>query len=414
MKILHLTSQQAGGAGKACFRLHQALLKYGIKSFVITQSKISDTSNAESIEQMGLRGIYTYARIAWSKMPNLLYKHREKDIFSSSIFFRNKRLIQKIQEINPDIIHLHWINLGFMHPNDLIHINKPIIWSLHDANPYTGGCHITGTCQKFQTCCYACPHLSSKYKYDISYLTFKQKYHVYQKIDFTVNGISSWIASEAKKSRLFQKKAIINLPNLIDSSVFFPMGKRRAQQILKLNSNKIILCFGAIKATEIPRKGYLELQQALELLPNKSRYEILVFGSNGSQDIAGIRTHFLGHLNDDLSLLLVYNAAHIFITPSLAENLSNVIMESLSCGTPVVAFDIGGNSDLITHFYNGYLAKNVEDMKNGILWVEKHLQITSMRSREVVEKKFSYNTIVPKYIDAYTELMRDKTNEHQM
>lgn len=405
MKVLHLTSQDNSGAGRAAVRLHQALQMNGIHSQMIVQHKITDIPDIISIGQTKIQKFLTPFYQAFDQAPVLFYKKREEDIFSSTFFPSNKTLIQKIKEINPDIIHLHWINFGFVNIFDLTKLNKPIFWSLHDANTYTGGCHVVyQRCEKYKTFCHSCPFLQSNFKYDLSYLNFQRKRKAYDKVELTINGLSQWIASEARSSSLLHNKTILNLPNVIDTNVFSPIKKNTARKILKLTTKKILIGFGGISGTQIERKGYAQLKKALEILPDKHFYKLVVFGSRYGEQIAGIDTIFLGHLFDDISLALLYSSLDIFITPSLAENLSNSIMESLSCGTPVLAFDIGGNSDLITHKRNGYLAQNIEDLKNGILWLLQNYRDISNFARTSVVHKFNPSVIATKYIQAYRKL----------
>ncbi|WP_115055903.1 glycosyltransferase [Helicobacter mustelae] len=280
---------------------------------------------------------------------------------------------------------------------------KPILWSLHDENPYTGGCHYTMGCKNFQTQCQSCPKLGSDSKRDLSYKTFKQKQKIYPKLNLTINGLSTWIAAQAKHSALLKNAPIINLPNPIDTKIFHPIAKKTAREIFGFSQEKILIGFGAKEATSVPRKGYQELIAALSLLENKERYLLVVFGASSGKAIPGLQTHFLGHLFDDVSLTLLYNCLDLYITTSLEENLSNTIMESLACGTPVVAFAIGGNGDMITHKYNGYLAKDVSDLKNGILFVQDRKDL-SQNARKSVER-FAAPRVAKEYLLMYTKIM---------
>lgn len=407
MKVLHLTTQDNGGAGRAAVRLHEALLDNNIDSQMIVQTKTVDLSTIHSLTQTKVDRLLSPFRVAMDQVPTLFYKNKAKDIFSSTFFPSNTKLLKKIKEINPDIVHLHWINSGFINIYDLIKFNKPILWSLHDANTYTGGCHYAEKhCKKFKTFCHSCPLLNSRFKFDLSFFNFRRKQKVYKELNLTINGLSRWISNEAKSSSLFAKKKIINLPNTIDTNIFRHIRKDIAQDLLDINKKeKIIIGFGAISATQSYRKGYLQLKEALEILPNKESYLLVIFGSSYGEQIAGIKTHFLGHIHDDLTLAITYSAFDVFIVPSLAENLSNAIMESLSCGTPVVAFDVGGNSDMITHKQNGYLAKNSFDLKNGILWCIQNQSQLANNARNSIIERFGYTIIAKKYIETYKDIL---------
>lgn len=160
--------------------------------------------------------------------------------------------------------------------------------------------------------------------------------------------------------------------------------------------------FGAID--NVLRKGYNELLEALKLLTID--YQLVVFGANNNSKSSN-NTHFLGRLNDDETLRLAYNSCDIFVVPSLAENLSNAIMEALSCGIPVIAFDIGGNGDMIAHKINGYLAKDVKDLAKGIEWSLDSANYTalSINARNGVLAKFEAKKVAQKYISQYQKML---------
>lgn len=411
MKILHLVSQDSGGAGRAALRLHQSLLHRHIDSIVLVQQKTTDKPAVYRLAKTNFQKIIEKIRPALAVLFLLPYPKRNKDIFSPNPP-SNSLLIKTISSIKPDIIHLHWINNGFFNIADLGKLKIPILWTLHDANTYTGGCHvIPNGCDKFKTHCQKCPMLASNFKYDLSYFVFRKKSKIYPKLNLTINALSKWIQNCAKESALLKDKKILNLPNPIDTKIYQPIDKIIARKILNLSSSQKTIAFGALNALDIPRKGYSELKKALTLLKDRGDIKLIIFGASEGEPIEGIDTSYLGHLNDDISLKIAYSAADIFITPSLAENLSNVIMESLACATPVVAFDIGGNRDMIEHKINGYLAKDYIDLANGIEWILNLDEITYSslcdNSRKKVTQSFDYDVVSLQYIQTYKEILND-------
>lgn len=413
MKVLHLVSQDNGGAGRAAVRLHQALLEQNIDSQMLVQNKTTDLSSIHKITQTKQQKLLTLFRPVLDQFPTIFYRRKGKSIFSSTFFPSNRALLANVKEINPDIIHLHWINSGFINVYDLEKLNKPILWSLHDENPYTGGCHYTEKrCNKFRNYCHSCPLLESRFKYDISYLNFKRKQKVYKNLNLTVNGLSCWIASEAKSSKLFENKPIINLPNTIDTSIFHPIDKNLAKDIFGIDTQKYLLGFGAISGTNEKRKGYIQLKKALESLPNKHLYKLIIFGSSDGENIAGIETIFLGHLYDDITLRIMYSMLDATIMPSLSESFGQVALESLACGTPVICFDTTGLRDIVTHKYNGYLAQNFSsfDLLNGIQWLlslSKNELWTIKENAINTAKKFDYKIVSRQYLDQYSKILND-------
>lgn len=431
MKILHLVTQDNGGAGRAALRLHQALLEKNIDSTILVQQKTTDAPGLIRLAKTKPQKLMEKIRPLLCGFFLLPYAKRKNDIFSPNPP-SNKTLIKSIKAMRPDVIHLHWINNGFFDIADLKKFNIPILWSLHDANPYTGGCHvIPNECNHFKNHCQKCPMLGSNFKYDLSYFVFRKKSKVYPKLNLTINALSKWIGECAKKSALLKEAKILNLPNPINTKIYQPIDKNIAKKILAINSSQKIIAFGAINALDIERKGYPELKKALKLLKNKQEVKLIIFGASGQKKIdgkttnegttdegrtdvemiEGIETMYLGHLNDDISLKIAYSAADVFITPSLAENLSNVIMESLACGTPVIGFDIGGNSDMIEHKTNGYLAKDYQDLADGIEWIlnldESAYKGLCDNARKKVTQHFDANIIALQYIQAYKEILND-------
>lgn len=410
MKILILNySDIEGGAAKAAYRLHRGLLQIGINSVMLVQRKNSDDLNVIGPVSLKKRILRTIDQIL-DNLPMKIYKNRTDSFFSPALF-SSSRLIKKINELNPDIVHLHWIGFGMIKINDLCKIKKPIVWSLHDAWAFTGGCHYMGTCINYRTQCGSCPILNTKSKIDLSHLIFKHKKRIYSKIgNLNIIGLSKWLTNCAKKSALFKDRRIINLPNMIDVSFYKPIQKKIAKNILDIKNNKKIIVFGAIAPTSDPRKGFLELEKALKNIKSKN-IELLIFGTSDLKYIPNFqfKTRYLGKFYDELSMKIIYSAADVVIVPSLQENLSNVIMESLSCGTPVVGFNIGGNSDMIGHKTNGYLAdpSDILDLANGIDWVIKYSNYNelSQNARQTIVNKFSIENVAEKYKNLYSKIL---------
>ncbi|WP_407380768.1 glycosyltransferase, partial [Helicobacter sp.] len=182
-------------------------------------------------------------------------------------------------------------------------------------------------------------------------------------------------------------------------------------------SSTFYIGFGAIGGASVERKGFNELKAALDCLPQhlKNQCELLVFGGTAPQ-IQGIKARTLGFLHDDYALSFAFNACDVFVAPSLAENLSNVIMESLACGTPVVAFDIGGNSDMITHKHNGYLATSPSDLAQGIKWIlaqDATAYATLAHNARESAFRFESTKVANTYIDMYKFLAGGGGSNHR-
>lgn len=412
MKILIVNLDDIqGGAARAAHRLHNSLLNAGIESQMLVLTKKSDESTIITpIRIKKLQTLHSLFRQNLEKPWRYLYPNWNKTEFSIS-WVPFGGLINAIQKIDPDIVHLHWICGGMIRIEDLKKIKKPIVWSLHDMWAFTGGCHYDGGCGKYATSCGSCPILGSNKEQDLSSRVFSRKIQIYSQLEnFTIIGLSTWISECASQSRLLNKYKILNIPNPINASEFSPVNKSIARKSLGIADNKKIILFGAMFATEDKRKGYHELINALKLLKYKENIELVIFGGKkkGIDNFNGFLTHYLGYINEK-DIPNFYSAADVMVVPSLQENLSNTIMEALSCGTPVVCFNIGGNPDMIDHQHNGYLASpyNPKDLANGIEFVinSTEYEILCLNARNKVLQCFDSTIVGKRYLDLYNHIL---------
>lgn len=409
MRVLIVnTSDVEGGAARAAYRLHQALLVAGVDSKMLVLSKSSDDVTVMEL-QTKVQKALGKMRMTLDSLPVRRYEERTNTLFSPS-WLPFSGLVDKINEINPDLVHLHWIAGGMMRIEDLAKIKPPIVWSLHDMWAFTGGCHYDDECGKFKKTCGACPVLGSNKPKDLSAKVWQRKQVSFSKNSkLTIIGLSRWLANQALESTLFKQTLVVNLPNPIDTTCFAPFDKQQARKLFNLPMDKKLVLFGAMGATSDPRKGFKELAKALEKLDTDNT-ELVVFGSRQPETQQGFKhkAHYLGSLHDDVSLRLLYSAADVMVVPSLQENLSNAIMESLACGTPVVGFAIGGNSDLIEHQKTGYLAKpfDVTDLASGIYWLfnAPNYNDICQNARNKVLCEFDSGVVANKYISLYKSL----------
>jgi len=404
------TSDNEGGAARAAYRLHKALLAAGVESQMLVQSKFSD--------DIAVIGPHTKVQQALGRLRSILdsipvrcYPKRTRTLFSPS-WLPFAGMVEKINALNPDVVHLHWIAGGMLRIEDLAKISAPIVWSLHDMWAFTGGCHYDEECGRFKTRCGMCPVLGSNKALDLSRKLVLLKQASFSKHpNLTIIGLSQWLASQAKASWLFRQTPVVNLPNPIDTTLFSPFDKRQARRLFNFPLGKKLVLFGAMGATTDPRKGFKELEQALAQL-DSDNIELIVFGSSQPKapQCFKQKTHYLGQLHDDLSLRVLYSAADVMVVPSLQENLSNAIMESLACGTPVVGFGVGGNSDLIEHEQTGFLAKpfQVSDLAFGLDWVLNAPNYNDLcqNARDKVLSEFDSKVVVEKYVALYDKVIK--------
>lgn len=398
-----------GGAAVAAYRLHQGLNKNGVISKMFVQKKNS-TDYKVVVENNKYKNNFKILFNKIDKFPQKIYKSSQSDWHSSIIPSRKKRMIFNF---NPDIIHLHWTCEGFISINEIGRMNKPVIWTMHDMWPFTGGCNYSGNCERFMTGCGSCPQLNSKKQNDLSSFNIKRKEKNWSSDNITLVAPSVWLGNKAKKSMLFNNFDIRVIPNGIDTSIFKPINKNEARKILNLDVNKKIVLFGAVDATSAKRKGFDLLKESLNHIKefeNIDDIELLVFGSSQPEKeiLQGYKISYLGNLKDQLSLVLAYSAADIFVAPSLEDNLPNTVLESMSCGTPVIAYKIGGMEDMISDDENGYLIApyNTEKFADKLYFLlnnKKKLIDFSNDARKKVLNTFDLKLISEQYIKLYKE-----------
>lgn len=420
MKILLVNhSDTSGGAARAAFRLHQALLKKGVDSRMLVKEKRSDDDRVITLDQFTPRNpfyksfrffrekIYNrWERLQWSRYPE-----RDK-VFLSGM--RSVPFHKALQKIDYDILHVHWVNLRYMDLKELQKVKKPVVWTLHDCWPFTGICHYFYDCRKFENECGNCPFLHSGKENDLSRQVWKKKQKIFSQSKITIITPSSWLGMEAGKSRLFNNMMINVIPNGIDTSLFRPGDVVAAREHWNLDLHKKIILFIAMNGIDDPRKGFHLLRFSLKEVTAKTNdrdMELMILGSSlriNSEDIP-LTCHYKGVFDDDNELVLAYQACDVVVVPSISENLSNVIMEAMSCGTPVVGFDLGGNSELIEHKSNGFLAEplNTQSLAEGIIWC---LQNNSDRNlsnnaRQKVLTNYSDFLVSKQHIQQYEMLL---------
>ncbi len=413
MKVLLLNTHDInGGAARAAYRLHQGLQNIGVDSQMLVQSRLSNDSTITG-PKTRLKESIAHNRIAIDALPLKFYGNRDKSTFS--LQWLPEKTTLDIAKVNPDLINLHWINEAFLQVENLAKLDKPLVWTLHDMWAFTGGCHYTQGCNKYEDFCGSCPQLSSTRNWDLSRWVWHRKSQSWSKINFTIVALSSWLAKCARSSNLFQNQRIELIPNGIDTQKYKPTSRDVARKLLNLPLDKKLILFGSLHATSDKRKGFYLLQPALQQL-SQSRWndklELAIFGSSkpSNPPELGFPTHYLGQFNDDLSLALVYCAADVFVLPSAEDNLPNTVMEALACGIPCVAFNIGGMPDLIEHQQNGYLAQpyHIEDLAQGIAWIlenQERYQKISHRAREKVEHEFTLAIQARRYSALFEDII---------
>ena len=402
------TSDSSGGAARAAYRIHLAVREYGIDSRMFVKHKGTSDDQVSTVGDFvphnALYRAFDWVRnkvknkwqhYQWGKYPNK-GPHFMSDLRSTDIG-------GALRKIDYDILHLHWVN--------------PIVWTLHDSWPFCGVCHYFFDCDAYQTSCGSCPQLDSQSKDDLSARMWKRKKKAYQDLDLHIVSPSRWLGDCARHSGLLGRFPMTVIPNCLDHDLFRPIPKERFSprwhRFREGVHDKPFVLYGAMNAAKDERKGFRFLLAALDSLAKAGKadlFELIVFGAEKPLEgiPVSIPAHYVGYVGDAAELVSLYNLASVMVVPSLTENLSCVIMESLSCGTPVVAFDIGGNGDMIDHQVNGYLAreKDCEDLAQGICWCLDHVEELAPAARQKVLENYTPAVVGEKYAELYRSLKR--------
>jgi len=412
MKILHLnTFGQTGGAGIAAGRLVYALNEVlpGTASLMSAYESGKDLSVSDK-----LRKVRTLARSAADLLSARTsgLKKENSFLFSSAKYGRN--IAADAEVVSADILHIHWINQGFLSISDLeelARLGKPVVITMHDMWLLSGGCHYSGDCRNYEQYCGNCFMLSSPSPADLSSMNWKRKQDMLKVLKPVIVTCSNWLRETAIKSKLLDLFDISTIPNPIDTEVFKPSSMKLAKIKLGFTPDELIMTLSAFKLND-PRKGYSYFIEAMYFLKKNKDMQgkpirLVLIGNAGKTELSELPypVTYTGYLTDPAEIIAYGQATDIFVLPSLEDNLPNTVMEMLALGVPVVAFNNGGLPDMIDHKQNGYLAyyKSAESLARGIAWTIKDLEF-SPRLRKAARKKVIQNFELIHVADQYIEL----------
>jgi len=377
LKIDILTTSDHGGAGLAALRCTQGLRACGhdVKMLsLLTKSQTSYVWKLPLMEQFHNNSMCDDSlRTAWRQHAVLTHNEQKS--------LRARELFSKIGNIvdtdtltwvldDTDVVHLHWVSgiLNYERLHEMIG-DKPVVWTLHDMNPFTGGCHYSEGCTGYKNECNNCPLVDGKT--DMPHKAWKAKKKAYMKIKkLHIICPSQWLVNRARESSLLGDRPIHIVPNIFPAQEFRPVNKIVARHLLGLPLNKQLIVFGADSLNNL-RKGGDILKASLQTFAKENNIEDVegIFFGSGKLDLA-INTHNMGYVNDPKKLSQIYAAADIFAFPSREDNAPQTLIEAMLSGTPVVAFPVGNVPDLIEHMDTGYIAKYEDpvDFAKGIKW----------------------------------------------
>ena len=400
IKVLHIIGGLPNsGVYKGVHILHNALLDLKIESKILNDTPDSKMIKSEEnlilLNNTFLKKCFRKMNIYLEKIIKSLYLPIPRSTYTLGFFGYD---ITKFDEYkNSDIIHIHWLSEGFINFRTLAKSDKPIIWTMRDMWPFTGGSHYTMDFKNYEN------SSISNFIQKIKKKSFKNN------IKFIA--ISDWLKNKAKKSNVLENKNIIRIYNNINLKDFKVIEKKLARSNLNINTKKHVILYGAHNPQNT-RKGWNIFLETLKKL-DKTKYYLLIFGNFWSQkllDDIGIEYKSLGFVDDQKKLNLVYSSADFFIFSSIQEAFGKTWAEALACQTPVICFSNTSASEFVEHKFNGYICDgfNDEKLKEGIYWLSNKINYDNLKNNTINKKLFEIDAqnIAKKYIEIYLDSIK--------
>jgi len=424
MKILHISKKDiVGGAAIAAHRLHTDLLYLGFDSLLFTARKEAldprvITYWPNSTFSARIKRAVRNKRITRDFSKYKTSRPAGAEIFSDDRSRFGREIVEQLPEC--DIINLHWIS-GFIDYKTFFGSTArylpPIVWTLHDMNAFTGGCHYDFGCEKYKHGCGACPQLGSNDPDDLSHRTWVRKKKIFDQLsrkDLHVVAPSNWLAGKAAESRLLKRFKVSIIRNGLNTEDFAPRDKHHAREALGIPTDANTIVFIA-QSVQNKRKGFELLQTALGEGEDIENLFLVTIGKNKSALNLNIPTLQIGYLESDRLLSLIYSAADLFVIPSLQDNFPNTVLESLACGTPVVGFDSSGISEMVQSSQTGILtpAGDIVKLRAAIAdLLSNKLKRNKMalNCRSTALKLYAPGTQARNYENLYESIIRNRNS----
>jgi len=414
MKILHLSTDDfSGGASRAAYRLHMALLQNGMDSTMRVLSH--QTANDKVIAGRGPR---TFTEKVKGRINKKLREFSERNWKTDNLIIHSfgqvsAGIVDEINSSDVDVVNLHWI-INLLSIEDIGKINKPIVWTLHDMWAFCGGEHYANDDEtsRFKVGYLPDNRPSGESGPDLNRKSWESKKKHWTNQQFNIVTPGHWMARCAKESVVFRDVPITVIPNPIETDhLWHPVPRKFARSVLGLQPNKKYILSGSAGGS--PHiKGEDLLKQAMNKVAvnGSDSFELLIFGQYqpASHGDWPCKVHWLGPVRDDHVMSVVYSAADVMIVPSRQDNLPNTAVEAHACGVPVVAFNIGGLPDIVDHEQSGWLAPafDIDSLAKGMLWVLSdpvRWKQLSNTARKKAEACFSPAVVVEQYLRIYEQ-----------
>lgn len=411
MKILQI--QFGVSSSTTCLRLKHALEDMGHEVRIITLNPTKAV--IEEVTQIRLSFLFKVYRKVLLKFINTYcekkYPNRKKGYFSYGIEGIPYRYIKKYI-LEADVVHINWalMLLNYKNMSKLIKNAKKVVWTTHDCWAFSGGCHyVPYGCEGYKRNCGNCQLLNSNASDDLSRFIINQKKKAFDsKIVFI--GPSKWISEKIKESYLFKNNRVVTIPNAISCDIYKVMDRSDLRGKYNIPHDAKVMMVGAFDMSS-PYKGYENFENIVGLIkssPDRDNYFIVTVGNmNNIKSFCGpIPVLQLGYIDSEVKMAEIYNLADVFLLTSTYENLPTVVLESMACGTPVTAFNVGGLEDMVAHKVDGYLASPFDehDFFNGIKWCLENGKVLRNNMHDKMKDYCSYPVVAQKHYELYLKI----------
>lgn len=412
-----------GGAARAAYRLHKGLKRSGVASAMLVLEKFSQDKTVKAVAPLPADDHDAAERLKIFNAITKNYIKKNRTGMSNAPYFpgypgydlSKTKLVEEA-----DVINLHWVAKyqSVETISALSALGKPIVWTLHDEHPFTGGCHYSAGCTLYESDCHTCPQLiDDPYKLPHHSLLYKEE--CFRGKNITVVSPSRWLADLAARSRVFKEKEVVTIPNSLEIDIYTPRDKRKAKKKAGIPGDCLTILTGAAD-WKPKRKGFAEFLSTMKhCLKNeefsrlvKSGKLLLICFGTAAEEMKGLNIPFkaFGKVDADKEISTIYNAADIFVMPSVEDNLPNTILESMACATPVTAFAVGGMPDMIEDGINGLLAplRDTEKMAQAVLELIFHTEKRERmgrKGRETIETHYKLEDQARAYTRLFSRLI---------
>lgn len=415
MKILLINnSDVGGGAAVATIRLLKTLNQSGIQVDLGVVEKNTSQPNIICLKKDNF--LKKILRRWHSGLIKFCFRTTNPIMHSE-----NKQTLLDIEKINNsdyDLIHLHWVNYDTVSIEDIVKIRKPLAWTLHDSWVFCGAEHYQNVLENDQRFIEGYMRknkpLTTK-GLDICRKTWEHKKKAWKNLRCAFISPSSFEKKCFTQSALFRngENGCVVIPNIVPENIFKPLDRTVLRQKYGIPKNKKVIGFGALDVSnkKSVKGGYLFLE-ALQKIQQPQDFHLVVFGrmNISFSKIVTLPIFAAGYIKEQERLVELYNLCDVYVCPSLIESFGLTCLEAAFCGVPVAAFNTGGIPDIVEHQRTGYLAKpfEVDDLVQGIIYCLDNKNRLSKNSLAKARQDFNNRVVLEKHISFYENVLKSR------